>query len=122
MRYCADLLETVLQWISATIATARRIGREMKLPSLVLGGGVGPPHRSPLQHDVFTQAWFEEAALGFRADATYFASMQGMDKLENLDRLRELSEAVARGAGRCRALPKEVGRRRDCGLIARLES
>lgn len=95
MEDCGDLVETVLQWISAPTPTARLIDREMELAGPVLGGGDGllTYHR---YNALFTKDWFDKADLGIQADAAYLASMQEMDKPENLDKLRELGEAVAK--------------------------
>lgn len=95
MEDCGDLVETVLQWLSAPTPTARLIDREMELAGPVLGGGGGllTYHRYNV---LFTQDWFDNAGLGIQADAAYLASMQEMDKPENLEKLRQLGEAVAR--------------------------
>ncbi|WP_447802810.1 patatin-like phospholipase family protein [Pseudomonas serbica] len=95
MEDCGDLVETVLQWISAPTPTARHIDRVTEFAGPVLGGGGGvlTYHRYNV---LFTQDWFDEADLGIQADAAYLASMQEMDRPENLEKLRELGEAVAR--------------------------
>lgn len=95
MEDCGDLVETVLQWISAPTPTARQIDRVTGFAGPVLGGGGGllTYHR---YNALFTQDWFDEADLGIKADAAYLASMQEMDRPENLAKLRELGEAVAR--------------------------
>lgn len=95
MEDCGDLVETVLQWISAPTPTARLIDRVAGLAGPVLGGGDGllTYHR---YNALFTQDWFDQADIGIQADASYLASMQEMDKPENIAKLRELGEAVAR--------------------------
>jgi uncharacterized protein len=96
MEDCGDLVETVLQWISKPTPTARLIDRETGAAGPVLGGGVGmlTYHR---YNAMFTADWFEKAGLdlGETVNSEYLATMQEMDRPQNLDRLARLGAAVA---------------------------
>jgi hypothetical protein len=96
MEDCGDLVETVMQWISKPTPTAAAIDGEMSTAGPVLRrrDGMLTYHR---YNSMFTADWFAKAGLdvGEAVDAAYLASMQEMDRPQNLDRLARLGAALA---------------------------
>lgn len=105
MEDCGDLVETLMQWISAT-DTARSIDRAMGTVSPKLGGTALLTYQR--YNALFTKAWFK-AELGRDVDTAYLEGMQEMDRPENLDQLAELGRAVA-GQVRSEHLPAAFDR------------
>lgn len=92
MEDCSDLVETMMQWLSAPTPTARKIDREMELCRPTFGGTAQLTYHRYNAH--FTAEWFK-AALGRQVDRDYLERMQEMDRPENLGDLRRLGEEVA---------------------------
>lgn len=99
---CSDLVETMMQWLSAPSDTARSIDREMGLATPVLGGqALLTYHR---YNALFTAKWFKEG-LGKDVDAAYLSRMQAMDLPENIQELRNLGHDIAERQVLCEHLP-----------------
>lgn len=95
MEDCGDLVETMMQWLSAPTPTAREIDSELRLAGPVLGGkALLTYHR---YNALFTAEWFEKAGLdvGEAVDAAYLANMQEMDRPQNIEKLAKLGTALA---------------------------
>lgn len=92
MEDCGDLVETMLQWLSAPTPTSREIDREMGHAGPALGGNALLTYQR--YNALFTKKWFKDV-LGKDVDVAYLEKMQEMDRPENLDALRDLGRAVA---------------------------
>ena len=92
MEDCADLVETMLQWLSTPHDTGRTIDRAMGRAGPVLGNRAQLTYRRYNAH--FTAQWFKES-LGREVDAAYLVRMQEMDRPGNIEDLQALGREVA---------------------------
>ncbi|WP_205833087.1 patatin-like phospholipase family protein [Azohydromonas caseinilytica] len=91
MEDCADLVETVMQWLSKS-PTAREIDRELGTIASPLGG---TPLCSYMRYNVhLTEAWFEKH-LGESVGAKALKALEAMDQPANIPEL----DRIGRMAG-----------------------
>lgn len=86
MEDCADLVETVMQWLS-TSPTARTIDREIGKVTPPLGG---TPMLSYLRYNVLLESDWVQAHLGRSMTAAELKVLEAMDKPGNIPALDEL--------------------------------
>jgi hypothetical protein len=87
---CADLVETVMQWLS-TSPTARTLDREMGKATPPLGG---TPMLSYLRYNVLLEPGWVSANLGRTMSAAELKTLEAMDQPSSIPALDDLGRAA----------------------------
>ena len=106
---CADLVETVMQWLS-TSATSREIDREILKATPPLGG---QPAIEYLRYNVFFERDWCQANLGLDRPDAELATLTAMDDPCNIEAL----DALGRAAGEKLVVPSHFTEAFDAGVV-----